>query len=200
MRVLSIALAAAILFQTGCVTPSSVTPLSIPLVYKTMATPGDFSTLAPCAAISGVQVTDARTDKAIGRRFVEDNAATVAPVTAASDVAAWVRAGALEALKQSGVSLGKPGAPLLRISVEQIRSNENVVHRSGYDARIVISAKLSHGGNTCWSDRADGEAENYGYSGSIENYQETLNHALDRAIIRLTDMAGFRRALCACGD
>lgn len=125
MRVLSIALPAVVSFaflvQTGCVTPSSVAPLSVPLVYKTMATPGDFSTLSSCAAISDVQVIDARSDKAIGRRFVEDNAATVAPVTTASDVAAWVRTGALEILKQSGVSLGKPGAPVLRIAIEQIQ-------------------------------------------------------------------------------
>ena len=81
-----------------------------------------------------------------------------------------------------------------------MHSNENIVHRSGYDARIVISAKLSRGGNTCWSGRADGKAENYGYSGSVENYQETFNHALYRTVIDLTNMAGFRRALCACGN
>jgi hypothetical protein len=188
------------LFEGGCATPSSVTPLSIPLVYKTVATPGDFSTLATCASISDVQVIDARADKAIGRRFVEDNAATVAPVTAASDVAAWVRAGAMEVLKQSGVSLGKPGAPVLRIAIEQIRTNENVVHRSGYDGRIMISGKLSKkgGGSVCWSDRADGESENYGYAGSVENYQETLNHALDRAMIRMITIPEFRRAVCTC--
>ena len=189
------------MLQLSCTTPSSVKPLSIPLAYKTMATPGDFSTLPPCAAVSDVQVIDVRADKAIGRRFVEDNAATVAPVTAASDVSAWVRTGALEVLKQSGVSVGKSGAPALRISVEQIRTNENVVHRSGYDGRIVISAKLSKrgSGSACWSDRADGEAENYGYTGSVSNYQETLNHALDRAMIGLINIPGFRRAACSCG-
>ena len=187
------------MLQLSCTTPSSVKPLSIPLAYKTIATPGDFSTLAQCASVADVQVTDGRADKAIGRRFIEDNAATVAPVTASSDVAAWVRTGAIEVLKQSGVSFGKSGAPILRISIEQIRSNENVVHRSGYDARITMSAKLARGGNSCWSGQTDGEAENYGYSGSVENYQETLNHALDRAILRLTTIAEFRRALCTCG-
>jgi len=72
MRVLSgaslISASVALLFG-GCATPSSVAPLSIPLAYKTMATPGDISTLAQCAAISDVQVTDARADKAVGRRF-----------------------------------------------------------------------------------------------------------------------------------
>ena len=166
-----------------------------------LASPGDFSTLPTCAAVSDVQVIDVRTDKALGRRFMDDNAATVAPVSAASDVAAWVRAGVLEAPQRSGVSLGKPGAPVLRIAVEQIRTNENVVHRSGYDGRIVISAKLSKrgSGSACWSERADGQAENYRYTGSVESYQETLNHALDRTMIRLINIRGFRRAVCSCG-
>ncbi|HEY1768720.1 MAG TPA: YajG family lipoprotein [Chthoniobacterales bacterium] len=185
----------------GCATPSSVAPLSVPLSYKTMAEPGDFSTLPPCAAISEVQVVDARSDKTIGKRYIEDKPSAIAPVTAASDVAAWVRSGAEQVLKQSGVSLGKPGAPILRLSVEQIRTNENVVHRSGYDGRIVISGKLSKpgSGRVCWVDRASGAAENYGYTGSVENYQETLNHALDRAIIAFTNTAGFREAVCRCG-
>ena len=29
---------------------------------------------------------------------------------------------------------------MLRISIEEIRTNENVVHRSGYDGRIVLWA------------------------------------------------------------
>jgi hypothetical protein len=45
----------------------------------------------------------------------------------------------------------------------------------------------------------EGSSENYGYAGSIENYQETLNHALDRAAMRAFSAPGFRKAVCSCG-
>ena len=70
---------------------------------------------------------------------------------------------------------------------------------TGYEGRIAISAELSRaGGTSCWRDRADGFAENYGYAGSTENYQETLNHALDRAMLRLLNSADFKKAICSC--
>lgn len=193
---------AVLVLVPGCATPTSVVPLTIPLAYKTVAEPGDFPTLPPCAAISEVEVTDMRADKSLGRRFVNDNAATTAPVTSGSDIAGWIRSGTLEVLKRSGVSLGKSGAPVLRIAVELIRTNENVVHRSGYDARIVLSGRLakSAGAPACWTDRASGASENYGYSGSVENYQETLNHALDRAVLGLINGPRFGQEVCACGN
>lgn len=186
----------------GCVTPSSTGPFAVPLSYKTEASPGDFPSFPPCAAVADVQVADMRPDKTLGKRFIDDNAATAAPVTAASDVAAWARSGALAILKQTGVTVGKPGAPILRMSIEEIRTNENIVHRSGYDGRISISARLSKAGSgsACWKDRAEGSAENYGYTGSVENYQETLNHALDRTMIRLLSTPQFRKAVCGCGS
>ncbi len=188
------------LLLAACATPTSVQPLSIPLVYKTMAEPGDFSTLPQCAAVSEVQVIDGRSDKSLGKRFIDNNGASAVPVMAGSDVAAWVRSGAMEVMRLSGVSLGKAGAPVLQLTVEQIRTNENVVHRSGYDGRIVLAGRLvSRGGaGVCWSDRVSGAAENYGYSGSAQNYQETLNHALDRAVISLVNLRGFRSAVCSC--
>jgi hypothetical protein len=45
----------------------------------------------------------------------------------------------------------------------------------------------------------EGASENYGYSGTTDNYQETLNHALDRAMIRLLSDPGFQRSVCSCG-
>jgi hypothetical protein len=120
-------------------------------------------------------------------------------VTTTSNVAEWVRGGASDALQRAGASIGKSDAPILRLSVDQIDTSENVLHRSGYEGRIVIGAELTKGGTSCWKDRLDGFAENYGYAGSIENYQETLNHALDRATIRMMNSSDFRRAVCSCG-
>jgi hypothetical protein len=57
----------------------------------------------------------------------------------------------------------------------------------------MISAELVRkGGGVCWQDHVEGASENYGYSGTAANYQETLNHALDRAIIRLLRVAPSR--------
>jgi len=188
------------LLLASCSTPSSVAPVSFPLDYKTKASPGEFPALPSCAAVSDVRVTDVRTEKTIGKRFVEGKTAAAADVTTTSDVAAWVRAGAMDALKRAGVVTGKSGAPSLRLSIDQISTSENVLHRSGYEGRLVILAELTgRGGTSCWKDRLDGFAENYGYAGSSENYQETLNHALDRAMIRMLNASQFKSAICSCG-
>ncbi|HUJ13645.1 MAG TPA: hypothetical protein VL284_07625 [Thermoanaerobaculia bacterium] len=164
-----------------------------------MASPGEYPTLPACAALSSVEVRDARSDAAIGKRFVEGKDSPSAAVTTASDVAAWVRTGALDALRRSGAATTKSGAPGLRISVDDMNTSENVLHRSGYEGRITITAELmGANGRSCWRERFDGAAENYGYSGSVENYQETLNHALDRAMIRLLSSTSFKSAVCSC--
>lgn len=191
---------AALMILFACSTPSTVAPISFPLQYKTMANPGEFPTLPTCAAVSGVQVNDARTDKTLGKRFVEGKNAPAASVTTTSDVDAWVRSGALDALRRGGAATDKAGGPMLRLTIDSIATSENVLHRSGYEGRITLSAELqSASRKSCWSDRVDGSAENYGYSGSAENYQETLNHALDRALIRLLGSSSFKSAICSCG-
>lgn len=46
----------------------------------------------------------------------------------------------------------------------------------------------------------DGTAGNYGYAGSVPNYQETLNGALDNASLHLAESQGFKDGLCHCAD
>jgi uncharacterized protein YbjQ (UPF0145 family) len=183
----------------GCSTPSTVSPVAVPLQYKVQAKPAEFPTLPACAAVSEVRVTDARDNKNLGKRYVEGKSGASAAVTTTSDVADWVRSGASDALRRAGASVGKSGAPVLRLTVNQIDTSENVLHRSGYEGRIVVNAELVSRGNSCFKDHLDGFAENYGYAGSVENYQETLNHALDRAMIRLMNSSDFKRAVCSCG-
>jgi hypothetical protein len=190
---------AAVIAIVACSTPKSVAPLTVPLQYKTMASPAEFPTLPACAALSKTEVTDARDEKAIGKRFVEGKNAPAAAVTTTSDVPAWVTAGVESAVKRAGVAM-KAGAPVLAIAIDQITTSENVLHRSGYEAHISVSAELrSANGTSCWKGHADGSAENYGYAGSTENYQETLNHALDRAIIRVLGAPEVKKAICSCG-
>jgi hypothetical protein len=188
-----------LLVAVSCSSPSTVAPISVPLQYKMMASPGEFPALGSCAAISDIRVSDARSDKTLGKRFVEGKNTPSAAVMTTSDVAEWARTGALAELGRAGVTTPKAGAPTLRISVDQIITSENVLHRAGYEGRVLIVAELiSSTGTSCWKDRAEGFAENYGYAGSIENYQETLNHALDRAMLRLLNSPDFKKAICSC--
>lgn len=195
-----VCLAAAVLVAGCTAIPTSLTPTAIPLEYHMIASPGEFPNVPACAALSGIQITDARVDKSIGKRYVENNPSITAPVTASSDVAAWIRAGASAATERVGIRQTAT-APVLRLSVRQISTSENVARRSGYEGRIVISAELARrSGAVCWQDRTEGASENYGYSGRVDNYQETLNHALDRAMIRLLGDSGFQRSICSCGN
>ena len=180
-----------------CRAPSSVAPMTVPLQYKAMLTPGEVPTMPQCAALSKIEVLDGRDEKNIGKRYVEGKSSAIATVTTSDDVAAWAGRGFENTFKRAGVAVGKEGAPVLHIRIDQIVTNENVVHRSGYDGRIVMSAELGAGGS-CWKDSAEGFAENYGYIGSVENYQETLNHALDRAAARILSSPNFRKAVCSC--
>jgi len=198
-RSLSIALPAVLaILAAACSTPSSVAPLTVPLKYKMMASPAEFSTLPPCAALGATRVVDAREDKTLGKRFVEGKSNPPAVVTTSSDVAAWVAAALDNAMKREGIATS--GSSKLTVTVEQITTSENVLHRSGYEGRVVLSAELhSAQGQSCWKGRSEGFAENYGYAGSAENYQETLNHAADRAMIKLFATPELRKAICSCG-
>ena len=183
----------------ACSTPSTVAPLSVPLAYKTMATAAEFPSSPACAAVSDVRVIDNRSEKSLGKRSVEGKNTEAAAVTTTSDVNAWVRTGALEALRRSGVTTSKAGAPVLRISIDDINTIENVLHRSGYEGHMTITAALINaGGRSCWQESFNSSSENYGYAGSVENYQETLNHALDRAMIRVLSSGGFKTSVCSC--
>jgi hypothetical protein len=155
--------------------------------------------MPPCAAISAIQVDDALATPTIGKRYVETNPSVTAPVSASTDVRAWVKAGAEASAQRVGIHQ-RPGGPVLRLTVRQIATSEDVARRSGYEGRILLSVELVRkGGGACWQDRAEGASENYGYSGTAENYQETLNHALDRAMIHFLTDPGFQRNICSCG-
>ena len=185
----------------ACSTPKSVAPVSFPLQYKMVATAAEFPTLTSCAGVSSVVVEDARDNKTIGRRSIEGNATATADVTTTTSVTDWVQKGIEDALKRAGATTGKAGAPTLRVRVQEIRTIENVLHRAGYEGYVTLAGELvpAGGGASCWKGTAEGKGENYGYPGSAENYNETLNHALDRAIIRMLGSSDFKSAACNCG-
>jgi len=179
---------------------SRVDPLSIPLVYT--ANPkyaGAFGGLS-CNAISQVQVTDARSDKSvIGIRTHESKPLT-APVTSSTDPAVWVQSGVQGFLGQNGVVPSGHG-PKLAISLDSLHTTESIWHRSSYEASLALTASLqSPAGKVCWKQTVQGTGGNYGYAGSIQNYQQTLNAALDNATLNLAQSPGFKDALCHCAN
>jgi hypothetical protein len=165
-----------------------------------MADLSEFPAQPSCVGFSALAVVDARGTKPIGKRYIEGRESVTVPVTVTTDLKKWVGDGAAFAVHQGGAATQKQGKPVLRLTIERIETNENVLHRSGYDGKILLAADLlkEANGSVCWSTRVDGVAQNYGYSGSAEAYDETLNHALDRAMIRILSLPEFRDAVCSC--
>ena len=178
---------------------SRLEPLSIPLAYQ--ANPKNAGLLGgvECRAISQVRVRDARIDKALGVRTHESKPLK-AEVTIAGDPTLWLHDGVQSFLAQNLVTF-QGGGPTLLVSLDSLHTVESVWHRASYDARIMLTGDLqSAAGKTCWKGSAEGTAGNYGYAGSVLNYQETLNGALDSASTHLAESQAFRTALCHCPD
>jgi hypothetical protein len=185
-------------FLVSACAVSRVDPLSVPLSYTSQSTNTAVVGALSCNALSQVQVSDARTDKTLGVRTHESKPLK-ADVTTASDVAGWVQKGLQTLLSQNGFSVTGSG-PKLSVSVDALHTSETIWHRSSYDARISLTGHLqSPSGKVCWTETVQGTAGNYGYSGNIQNYQETLNSALDAADLKLVESGDFKDALCKCG-
>ena len=175
---------------------SRVDNLSVPLAYS--PNPKGVGLLGglTCNGYAQLTVTDARVDKTLGLRTHESKPLK-AEVTTSSDVPAWVRDGVQNFLQQNGVTQGK--GPSVRLAVDSLRTTESIWHRSSYEANIALTGQLqSASGKTCFKSTVQGTGGNYGYSGSVENYQQTLNQALDDATKHLAQQEGFRDALCSC--
>jgi hypothetical protein len=178
--------------------PSTLIPISFPAPqYKRMVSIEETATLG-CATVGEIQVADERADKTLGQRYLEEKHEVTRPVTLTNDPSEWVRTGLLAAIVRAGATTGTSGQPALKVSVRRIVTEEKVFRRANYAGRVVLDAELlpPGGGTACWSGTVDGFAENYGYAGSTENYQETLNHALDRAALKLIGDPAFTKLLC----
>jgi hypothetical protein len=184
---------------SACVV-SKVDPLAVPLAYKSDVRPMAVAQkTSSCPAVSGVEVEDQRSDKVLGVRFHETKPLK-ADVTVAGYPAAWVRDGMQTYLSRNGMSPTSNG-PRLLVDLRVLRTEENIWHRSGYAAKISLIARLqSSSGKICMEQPVEGKGGNYGYSGSIENYQETLNSALDDATQHILDSPLFESALCQCAN
>lgn len=191
-------IASVALTVSACVV-SSVQPVTVPLVYKPSPKQLGLVNSFPCNAVARVQATDARTDKTLGLRAHETKPLK-AEVSASGDVAAWIEDGVQKYLTQAGIHF-QGGGPALIMSLDSLRTSESILRRSSYEARIGLSSRLqTSAGKSCWEGKTDGTSGNYGYSGSILDYQETLNGALNAATVHMAESPGFRDALCHCAD
>jgi hypothetical protein len=192
-------IAALPLAAAGCAGISTVTPMTVPLAYK--ETPENGATLISltCPYLAHVQVIDKRTDPVLGIRYLESKPLK-ADVTAGNDPATWAQAGIEAYLRQNHAKIGEVG-PTLLLELQSLKTSEDIDHRAGYDARITFAASLqSPMGKACWHASLDGKGGNYGYAGSIANYQETLNEALDKVASQVLTSSDFNTALCHCAD
>jgi hypothetical protein len=188
----------ALLVLSACAV-SRVDPMSVPLLYTPSPKNAGVVGALACNAISQIQVSDARTDKALGTR-VHESLPLKAEVTTDSDAASWVQNGLQNLLTQNGITL-RGDAPKLSATLDSLHTTESIWHRSGYDASISLTGRLhSPSGKVCWNATVQGTGGNYGYSGSILDYQQTLNGALDAAGVNLAQLQGFKDALCKCDN
>lgn len=180
----------------GC-TPKSLTPVTFPLAYRFMGNPGEIDAAPECARVGGVEATDAREDReVVGSRSLQDGAGKW-DIRLAGDVEAWLEEGADRVLTYASVARSPESRLTLALELVSVTMTESTYVQSEFDGRVVIHAVVRDGSEELWSERKDGFAENYGRPGNPENYQETLNHALDRALTALVNDPGFRDAVCS---
>jgi hypothetical protein len=183
---------------SGCKV-SSVEPMTFPATYRPEGAAGAVTVAPACAVVHELDVVDGRSDKSlVGARSIQDKDAR-SDVLIEGDIEAWLRAAISRGLVQ-GHFPQEEGADLdLRFELESIQIDEVAYRNSTYEGRVILGVEIvnSTTGDAIWSHRADGVSTNYGRPGNPTNYQETINHALDRAVARALNEPALRDALCA---
>lgn len=192
-----IILCSAILALSGCAA-TSLSPTSIALKYHPTELPSATPPVHTCAALSGLKIEDARTAKDPGRRVLERNPEVAQPIYLTADPMPWFTQAVDLHFKRAGLLTHAAGKPSGVMKLEQIVMSETVHVRADYNGRVTLSLDLlaPASGRTCWSARVTGFAENAGYAGEAENYNETLNQALDKALIQLLSTGALSANLC----
>ena len=192
-----IILCSAILVLSGCAA-TSLSPTSIALKYHPTELPSATPPVHTCAALSGLKFEDARTAKDPGRRVLERNPEVAQPIYLTADPMPWFTQAVDLHFNRAGLLTNAADKPSGVMKLEQIVMSETVYVRADYNGRVTLSLDLlaSASGRTCWSARVTGFAENAGYAGEAENYNETLNQALDKALIQLLSTGELSANLC----
>jgi len=182
---------------SGC-RVSNVQPISFPAIYEPEQSGNQITAAPACAVFRDLTVVDNRPEGSTdGIRTIQDREGQ-SDITMAGDVEAWFKAGVARGMVQSHFPQD-PSADLnLTMKLASIRIEEIAYRNSTFEGRIIIDVELSRPGSatSVWSHRTDGVAQNYGSPGNPENYQETVNHALDRAVTRAVNNEELRQTLC----
>lgn len=194
MKKTTLALVAAATLAAAACAPSTLTPTTFSADYKTMGSIGDFQTAPDCAAYASIDVAVPDDLSRVGVRYLEEGNERW-DVGMTGDAAAWLRAGVDNALRMSSIEQDASSGHTVRVELDSIVTDESVYRQAEFDGKVVLRARVT-GDGADWSGNKEGFAENYGKPGNNTNYQETVNHALDRALAALVNDSGFRDALC----
>lgn len=193
-RLTCAALAVGCALVVGCA-PSSLEPITFPLSYRFMGSLGSISTAPECAKYDEIETFDGREDRTkVGVRYLEEQQRRH-DVGMEGDVEDWLAQASEKVLREASIEQQDDSDHTVSITLERITTDEAVYRQAEYDGRVVVRVAVT-GGGADWKGTEDGFAENYGRPGSAVNYQETVNHALDRALIAMVNEQSFRDALC----
>jgi hypothetical protein len=152
-----------------------------------------------CSGPISVVVTDVRKNPSeAGQRFAENQPTVVYPILMTGDAAAYVGAGLEAGFKRAG-SPGLGQTPnRLAVWLVQLRLEEKTFYNAEFSAGVGLEVAdyLENSQTPCWKGQVTGTGTNYGRAGNPENYQETLNRALEKAVSNLLAEKGFLDALC----
>ena len=173
---------------------SSIGPVTFPAVYRPEEAIAA-STVDACVAVSTIRVADDRQDRStVGVRSIEEREGR-AIISIEGDIEGWLRIGVERAFEVAGIRR-VDSAPSVTFRMTTLVVDEVAYRNAEYDGRVVLDVSVVDADGEPWSFRATGTAENYGRPGNPANYQETINHALDRAAANAVSNAEFRRHLC----
>jgi len=181
----------------GC-TVSKLTPVSFPAMYQPEGSGADVASVPACAVFRSLSLSDERTDKrTAGTRSLQEKPGR-SDIFIEGDVESWFEAGVKQALVQTQFPQDPVGKLDLVMELESLRIAEIAYRNSTFEGKVVLEVGVKEPGSEsfAWSERFEGAAQNYGRPGKEENYQETVNHALDRAIAGALNSESLRARLC----
>jgi len=157
------------------------------------------SALPECAAMGEVTVIDHRGTADLGEQLLEyAKPGQTVPVVSVNDPCPWFSDVARSVGSDSMVRFGR-GWANLELSLRRLTAFETFTGTFGanYRSQVVFDAKLTDkNGRAIFTGTFDADFDNYGADQSMENMLETVNHAAEKALVRLYDDPAFRSALC----
>ena len=119
-------------------------------------------------------------------------------ITYLDDTTVWAADGATRIFHDAGVLLDS-GASTLELTITRLHVEVSIFSQGDFDGAVALTAVLrGANGSECWRGNTNGEASNWGDPANPLNYQETMSHALDRAMVSLLSNAAFTKALTEC--